>query len=298
MKPFIDRINSSSSSGPLIADGGLGSMLVNVGLDISGCPEEYNLTKPDILTDIAQQYLDAGADIIHTNTFGGSPAKLAQHNLQDKTEELCTAAVQIIKGVVQDKAYVSGSVGPSGKMLTPYGETEPEELHKSFLRQISAMIDAGIDALCIETMIDLRESEIAIKAARQLSQTIPIVATMTFNKTPRGFFTIIGNDIPTAINGMLEAGADIVGSNCGNGIEIMVEVAREFRKETNSPLIIQANAGLPTLVQGEVTYQESPSLFAEKATELLDLKVNIIGGCCGTTPEHIAAIKKVSTSTQ
>jgi len=273
-------------------------MLMNAGLDTGGCPEEFNLTKTDILTDIAQQYLDAGADIIHTNTFGGSPVKLAQYNLQDKTEEICTAAVQIVKGVVRDNAYVSGSVGPSGKILTPYGETEPEELHKTFLRQISAMIDAGVDALCIETMIDLRESEIAIKAARQLSQTIPIVATMTFNKTRRGFFTIIGNDIPTAINGMLEAGADIVGSNCGNGIEIMVEVAREFRKVTQSPMIIQANAGLPTLVQGEVTYQESPSLFAEKTRELLDLKVNIIGGCCGTTPEHIAAIKKVSTSIQ
>lgn len=261
------------------------------GLAPGDCPESMNLTEPEVLAEVAGLYLDAGADLITTNTFGGSPLNLGSHGLDDRTEEINRAAVEVLGPVTRDRAYISASVGPTGKVLEPYGDTPQEVVAEAFSRQIDALIQAGADFVCIETMIDLREAEIAVRAARSFSTDVPLIATMTFDATPRGFFTTMGTTIEQACTTLVEAGADIVGSNCGNGIDTMIEIAGEFTRHASVPVIIQSNAGLPENRGGELVYPESPDYMAERVSRLMDLGVGIIGGCCGTTPNHIRAVR-------
>jgi 5-methyltetrahydrofolate--homocysteine methyltransferase len=218
--------------------------------------------------------------------------KLAAYGLEGDTEAINRAAVRAVREAVGDRAYVSGSCGPSGRMLKPYGDIEPAAVLEGFQRQIGALVEAGVDVLCVETMIDLAEAKLAIEAARQVSPDIPIMATMTFDATPRGFYTIMGNNVLSVANTLPEAGANLVGSNCGNGIQAMIEIARAFRAATDHPLLIQPNAGLPEMVEGRVVYNETPEFMAEKALELAELGVEVIGGCCGTTPAHTRALRK------
>jgi len=276
----------------LVSDGAMGTMLFQKGLKPGDAPESVCLKNPEILEEIAKVYLDAGADIIETNTFGGSPLKLSDYTLQNKTEEINRVAVERVRKVVGQDAYISGSVGPSGKMLKPFGDTYQEDIFLSLKRQIQVLIEYGVDLICIETMTDLKEAILALKAAREISKNIPVIATMTFDETPRGFFTIMGNDIKSVCDKLEENRADIIGSNCGNGIEKMIKIASEFKKYSHLPLIIQSNAGLPELKNGKIFYSETPVFFGEKTKELLEIGVSIIGGCCGTTPEHIKAIRK------
>ena len=288
MQPFIERVKS----GPvLVADGAMGSFLMEHGLQPGDAPESFNLSRQDVLREVAGLYLDAGAEVVQTNTFGGSTLKLAAYGLDDRTEEINRLAVEAVREAVDDRAYVSGSCGPCGRTLLPYGDTEAHDVRESFRRQMEALIEAGVDVLCVETMTDLTEAKLAVEAARGVSADIPVMATMTFDATPRGFYTIMGVDVPSAAAGLLEAGANLVGSNCGNGIENMVAIAQEFRACTDAPMLIQSNAGLPRLVDGEVVYSETPEFMAEHAAELLELGVQIIGGCCGTTPAHIRALR-------
>jgi 5-methyltetrahydrofolate--homocysteine methyltransferase len=288
MQLFLERV----STGPvLIADGAMGSFLMERGLKPGDCPESFNLERPEVLREVARLYFEAGAEVVQTNTFGGSALKLAAYGLDDRTEEINRLAAEAVREVVGDGAYVSGSCGPCGQTLRPYGDAEPDDVRESFRRQISALIEAGVDVLCVETMTDLAEARLAVEAARAVASDVPVMATMTFDPTPRGFYTIMGVDVPSAAAGLLDAGASLVGSNCGNGIENMVSIAREFRACTDAPLLIQSNAGLPQLVNGEVIYGESPEFMAEKARDLLEFGVQVVGGCCGTTPEHIRAIR-------
>ena len=277
----------------LVADGAMGTMLFQKGLKAGDCPEKMNLDRPDILEEIAGLYFDAGADIIQTNTFGASPLKLDQYSLADKTEEINANAVKAVRKAIGDKAWISASCGPCGRLLKPYGDIDPEQVSECFKRQIKSLIDEGVDMICIETMTDLAEATLAIKASKSISPSIPVCATMTFDSTPRGFFTIMGVNIEQAAKGLADAGADIIGSNCGNGIENMIKIAVEFRHHTTLPLIIQSNAGMPKLKGDVPVYPETPEFMAEKSRKLLECGVNIIGGCCGTTPDHISAIKKV-----
>jgi 5-methyltetrahydrofolate--homocysteine methyltransferase len=193
--------------------------------------------------------------------------------------------------VVAGRAYISGSVGPSGAMVKPYGDTEPETMADGFRRQIGALVEAGADVICVETMIDLTEARLAVEAARACSNDIPIIATMTFDATPRGYFTMMGSSVEQACAALVEAGANVVGSNCGNGVEKMVEIAREFARHATVPIVIQSNAGLPEQRCGVLVWPESPAFMAERVGELIDLGVKIIGGCCGTGPDHICAIR-------
>lgn len=276
-----------------VADGAMGSLLMARAKELikGKCPEFVNLSRTDILEEVAKLYLDAGAEIVQTNTFGGSPLKLSDYALGERTEEINRAAVEAVKRIVRGKAYVSASCGPSGKMLKPYGTVEVQELFDSFYRQLNELIDSGADLICVETMTDLQEAVQAIKAAKAIKPTIPVMATMTFDAKPRGFFTMMGVTIEQAADGLAEAGADILGSNCGNGIENMIKIAREFKKNTRLPLIIQSNAGLPEMRDGYTVYPETPEFMAEKSKELVDVGVSIIGGCCGTTPDHIRSIR-------
>lgn len=300
MEPIPERLRKGEI---LVADGAMGTMLFQKGLESGGCPELFNLTKPEIVEEIAHLYVDAGAEIIQTNTFGASPAKLAHYGLEDKTEEINRKAVSIankaatkatkmdVKTGLKRYVYVSGSCGPTGKILKPHGDAEPEQLYNGFLRQVKALIDEGADIICIETMIDLHEATLAVKAAKSVSPETPVIATITFDDTPKGFYTIMGVGIKEASASLEEAGADIIGSNCGNGMEKMIRVAREFKTFSSLPLIIQSNAGLPETRDGKLFYSETPEFFAEKAKELIEAGVSIIGGCCGTTPEHIRSIR-------
>ncbi len=288
MKSPLERLGAGEI---LCGDGAWGTQLMARGLAPGDCPESMNLTKPEVLVEVAGLYLDAGADLITTNTFGGSPLNLGSHGLDDRTEEINRAAVEVLRPVTGGRAYISASVGPTGKILEPYGDTASEVVSEAFHRQIGALIDAGADIICIETMIDLREAELAVRAARALSTDIPLAATMTFDATPRGFFTTMGTTVEQACRTLIEAGADIVGSNCGNGIDTMIEIAGKFTEHSSVPVIIQSNAGLPENRDGGLVYPESPEYMAERVGRLTDLGVGIIGGCCGTTPDHIRAIR-------
>ncbi|MCK5116515.1 MAG: homocysteine S-methyltransferase family protein [Candidatus Aegiribacteria sp.] len=288
MNGFLERLRNGSI---LVADGAMGTMLFERGLKSGECPEAINLTRPSVLEEIARLYLDAGADIIQTNTFGGSPLKLASYSLEEKALLINRNAVLAVKRAVSGRAYVSGSCGPCGKILKPYGDTDPEDILESFEIQMQAFFESGCDIICIETMMDLSEMLLALRAAKERAPGIPVMATMTFDATPKGFFTIMGDTIEKAAHSLEEAGADVIGSNCGNGIEDMIRIAEEFRKRTTLPLIIQSNAGLPIIENGRLTYPESPEFMASMAKKLVDSGVSIIGGCCGTGPAHIRAIK-------
>ena len=272
-------------------DGAWGTQLMAHGLKAGDSFEEVNLTRPEILAGIAALYLASGAQLITTNTFGASPLNLAIHGLAESTEEINRAAVKAIRPATEGRALISGSVGPTGKILTPYGDTDPGVMAEGFNRQIGALIEAGVDLICIETMMDLEEARLAVETARRRSPSVPIVATMTFNPTPRGFFTTMGNTVAQTCSVLTDAGADLIGSNCGNGIDTMVELAREFAAHATVPLAIQSNAGLPENRAGKLHYPESPEDMASRVAELMDLGVAIIGGCCGTGPDHIRAIR-------
>lgn len=288
MIPLGERLKNGEQ---LISDGAMGTMLFHRGLQSGECPESVNLKNPGLLEEIARLYLRAGADIIHTNTFGGSPLKLSDYDLADQTETINRIAVQAVRKVVRDQAYAAISCGPCGKILQPYGDTAPEAVYESFRQQLQAGLAAGADCVTIETMTDLNEACLAIKAAKSISTTIPVMATMTFDPTPRGFYTIMGVNVQSAVKGLSDAGAEVIGANCGNGMEKMIDIAREFKKFTDLPLLIQSNAGQPVLTDGQLVYSETPEFFAEKACQLLEMGVSIVGGCCGTTPEHIRAIR-------
>ena len=284
MTGFLERFRAGET---LVGDGAWGTMLMARGLRPGESPEALNLSDPTMLAEIAQLYLEVGADLITTNTFGASALNLRTHGLEDQIDTVNRAAVEAVALAVGGRGYISGSVGPSSRLLTPYGDTEPEEVMDSFVRQVGPLFEAGVDVICIETMIDLREAALAISAVRSVSREIPIIATMTFNPTPRGFFTAMGETVERAAAGLEEAGADVVGSNCGNGIDRMVEIAREFKSHSSLPVIIQSNAGLPEQRNGELFFPETPDFMASRVDELVDLGVAVIGGCCGTGPEHI-----------
>ena len=275
----------------LVGDGAMGTMLFERGLPPGEPPETVALAHPAVLEEIARLYLEAGADLLETNTFGGSPLKLALHGLEAETEAVNREAVRAVRRVAEGRAYVVGSCGPSGRLLEPYGDVGEGEMLASFRRQMDALASAGVDAVCVETMTDLREAALAVRAAKAAAPALPVLATMTFDPTPRGYFTIMGVSVAQAAAGLAEAGADAVGSNCGNGIEHMVAIARAFRAATPLPLVIQANAGLPRSAGGRTVYDETPAFLAERARAPLAIGVAVIGGCCGTTPEHVRALR-------
>ncbi|MBD3334645.1 MAG: hypothetical protein GF355_03935 [Candidatus Eisenbacteria bacterium] len=279
--------------GVLLADGGLGTMLIEHGLQPGECPESWNLSKPGVLAGIAAAYLEAGAELITTNTFGASPLKLEMHGLGDQAEAINRQAVTAVREAVRDRAYTMASIGPTGRTLKPYGDTELKDVEEAYRRQIAWLAAEGVDLFGIETMTDPTEVRCAIRAAKDLAPGTPLAATMTFDDTPRGFFTIMGVDIPAAAADLAGAGADIIGSNCGNGVEAMIAIARDFRRHTKQPLMIQPNAGLPVMQRERVVYPESPAFMAEASRALLDLGVTVLGGCCGTTPDHIRALREM-----
>jgi 5-methyltetrahydrofolate--homocysteine methyltransferase len=276
----------------LVGDGAWGTQLMARGLPPGQPPEWFALEKPEVLEEVARLYADAGADLVTTDTFGGTSFRLKLHGLDGERERVNRQAVEAVKRAVGTRCLVSGSVGPSGSLLEPYGDTSPDAVEEAFAEQVVALASAGADVLCIETMSDLTEATRAVKAAKAAAPGVPVLATMTFEPTPRGYFTVMGVSVEKAVAGLEAAGADVVGSNCGTGIEDMIEVARAMTRATRLPLLIQPNAGLPQSRDGQVVYDQTPETMAARVPELLDLGVAIVGGCCGTTPDHVRAIRR------
>jgi len=277
----------------LLTDGAWGTELAKKGLGPeSGCPELLNVNNPGPLMDIAASYVEAGSDIILTNTFGGNPFKLKRYGADDRLEELNEAGVRISKRAAGDRCLVFGSIGPTGEFMAPLGLVTVEEMTAAFARQVKAFTAAGADAVLIETMTDLGEAACAIRAVKDGSD-LPVVCSMTFDPGARGYATMMGVKPAQAAEELEKAGADAVGANCGSGIDDVIEIARLLKPATSLPLWCKPNAGLPELIDGVTVYRETPDQMAEKARTLIDIGVTFIGGCCGTTPEHIAKIRSV-----
>jgi len=275
---------------PLISDGAWGTMLQARGLQAGECPELWNITRRADVFAIARSYSEAGADIILTNSFGGSPLMLGRYGLRERTAELNEAAALISREAAGADKYVFGSLGPSGVILM-MGEASQEEVYGGFFLQAQALKQGGVDALCVETMSALDEADIAIRAARDATG-LEVACTFSFEKTPSGEYrTMMGVSPAEMVQAVKKAGASIIGTNCGNGFDQMTEIVREIRSvDAVTPILVQANAGKPFVKNGVITYPDTPEMMAALLDDLILNGANIIGGCCGTTPAHIRAL--------
>jgi len=290
MGKITDRIKQGKI---LVSDGAWGTFLHAKGLKPGQCPELWNIEHPDEVFDIAKSYIDAGADMVETNSFGGSSFKLIHYGLADRTSELNQAAAAISRKAAGDK-FVLGSVGPTGKILM-MGEVTPEEVYESFKKQVVALEKGGADAIIIETFTDIDEARLAIRAAKE-NTTREVICTMTFEKTVDGEYRSMMGVSPTEMmQELVSEGVDIIGANCGNGIEGMIQIVKEIRLcNAVIPVLVHANAGMPIYDDGKTVFPETPIQTASYVKAIIDAGVNIIGGCCGTTPEHIRQIARVA----
>ncbi len=288
----MDVIHSLLADNPyILTEGAMGTMLFASGLTQGYSPEFWNVEQPEKVAAIHQAYLDAGAQILLTNTFGGTRFRLALHKAEERVEELNIAAVKLLQKVAQTASrpvLVAGNIGPSGQVLLPYGEMSYDEAREAFAEQAAALIGARVDLIWIETMADLEEVRAAIEGIRQISQDIPIMATMTFDTRGR---TMMGVTPEKAVTTMVSFGASAVGGNCGNGpAEILGVIEKMHTTLPEAILVAKSNAGVPTLVGGRPVYGASPADMADYAVKVYNAGARIIGACCGSTPDHIKAI--------
>ena len=273
----------------LILDGAMGTMLIRSGLEGGKVSEFWNLEKPEVVQAIHKSYFDAGSDVVMTNTFGGSPLKLKKADLHKHTEEINRTAVQLAREVAGKEKYVAGDIGPIGEMLQPSGTLSFEAAMECFMEQAEYLSKAGADLFIIETMFDLNESLAAIRAAQSVS-SLPIFATLTFQEAPKGFVTLMGNRVEDGMKSLLDTGAVVVGANCTLGSGPMVNLAREIRECVDSPVMIMPNAGMPEIKGSETFHPEDKDFFSDNMLEIKRMGVEVIGGCCGSTPDYIQSI--------
>lgn len=284
MTGLIDRLKIGET---LVSDGAMSTMLQTRGQTAVGCPEEWNVTHPDDVAFVYSSYVTAGSDLISTNTFGGNTLKLARYGVDSRVAELNAAGVTLAKHVADSKnVLVVASIGPTGHLLEPLGELSVEGARDAFRPQLEAVVAAGADAALFETFFDLGEVKAGLSVALRLGLTV--ICTMTFDATGR---TVMGLDAASAAKSLVDAGAQVVGANCGLGPESMLPIV-EAMAGNGVYVMVQPNAGLPTVHDGTTTYNVSPVLMASFAKRFVDAGANIVGGCCGSTPEHIAAIAK------
>ena len=287
----LTLLEAISEKTVLISDGATGTYLQNHGLEPGGCPEEFNSSHPQVISQMAKDYFDAGSDLVLTNSFGGSNFMQKKYGHGDKVSEFNRLAAQHARKAAGPNNYVLGSVGPTGEFLSPLGDISEKEMSLAFKEQMIALKEGGADAILIETMTAIEEISLAINVAKE-STNLPVIATMVFDKGPRGFFTMMGITPERAAKELTSAGADIIGTNCGNGIDLMIEIAQEMRASTDKPMIVHSNAGIPTVKNGKIIYPETPEYMTERFIKIVELGVNIVGGCCGTGPDHIKLLSK------
>lgn len=287
MRMLLDELRSGRI---LLCDGAMGTELHRRGLPQGRSPEKWNLSHPDEVRAVSASYVAAGSDIVETNTLGGSRLILSKHGLADRLIEINRRSAQLAREAAGDR-YVFGAVGPIGEFLSPLGPLDAAEAIDIMAEQMVALAEGGVDALCIETQVSLDEAVAAVKAAKERTN-LPAIVTMTFRKTPKREFRSIMGDAPEQmVRRLTEAGADVLGSNCGQGPAEMLELCRKLRPLTGLALMIQSNAGLPTMENGGMVYKVSTEEMAALAVELAGAGAQIIGGCCGTTPSHIRAMR-------
>ncbi len=275
----------------LICDGAIGSQLVARGLKPGECPDQWNITHPEKIKEIHRNYIDAGADIILTHSFTTTRWNLEKHNCGDKVAEFNKAAVKNAREAADKNIYVFGDIGPTGVLMEPYGEKKFDEFYDVFTEQVTALNSGEIDAAIIQTMFAVEELQAAVKAIKD-NTDLPIIASAAYSPDADGkdFHTIMGITVEKITESLLSAGANIIGANCGSvDIKNMVAITKKIRNITDLPIIIQPNAGTPKLVDNKPTYEQTPEEMVKYIDDLIAAGANIIGGCCGTTPEHIRA---------
>ncbi|QNN23200.1 hypothetical protein HED60_13265 [Planctomycetales bacterium ZRK34] len=277
----------------LLCDGAMGTQLIAAGLEVGVCGEGWNLDHADCVEAIHRRYLDAGCDMVTTNTFQATRTALAMHGLDDQVAPISQAAAELARRAAGDAAWVLGDVGPFGGFLEPMGDVTIDQLHDIFTEQIAALDAGGVDAVIVETMSDPAESATAVRAAKTLANR-PVIATFAFQKAGDRMLTMMGTDPAAALAAVLDAGADIVGANCGTGLDLddYVRLAEQLVDAAGSaPVILQANAGSPVQRDGQTHFPATPNDMARAVRRFRDAGVRLIGGCCGTTPEHLAAMR-------
>lgn len=286
MKTLLQRLVEGEV---LVSDGAMGTFLHAKGLAAGECPESWCVSHPEVVRGIAEAYVAAGSDIVETNSFGGTKFKLKAYGLADRVAGFNRAAAALAKQAIGGTGYVAASVGPTGHIVEDEGgDVTPEQLYEAFKEQAIALAEGGADAICIETMSSLREAVEAVRAAKENTR-LPVICTFTFEKGARGFRTMMGLTPERGAREAQAAGADVVGGNCGNGIANMIEIARQMRAAVpKTPILIHANAGAPAVENGRTVFKETPEYMGSRTAELVQAGANIVGGCCGTTPRHIA----------
>ncbi len=290
-----ESLRQELSRRPLLGDGATGTQLQQMGLAPGACGERWNLDHPERVRELHRRYLTAGSDLLTTNSFGGTTTVLAGHGLEASAHAINVAAARLAREVAGEQAWILGDMGPFGGLLEPLGEVSPDTAAAAFRQQAVALLEGGADALLVETMSDPVEVEIAVGAAREAGAAV-VIATYAFQKSAVGYRTMMGTSAAEAVTRALAAGATVVGANCGTDLSL-----RDYERLTvelvaaagNAPVIVQPNAGSPVLREGKICYAESAAEFATAATRFLAAGARIVGGCCGSTPEHIAAMRSV-----
>ncbi len=271
-----------------LTDGAWGTQLDTLGCAPGFCRERWNTEAPDKVLAVARAYVEAGSEAILTNTLNGNRVILDRHGLADRAAELSRAGAAVSRQAAGDDVKVFGSIGPSGTIVM-MEEIDPAELEDAFAEQAAALVEGGVDALLCESMTELAEARIAVQAARAVT-TLPIVASLVFDSGPERCHTQMGDAVDKAVDQLSDAGANVLGVNCGVGVSEVVKPVTRLREASDLPIWVKPNAGLPELVDGQVVYKETPEQFADGVGRLLDIGIDFIGGCCGTTPDHIKAI--------
>jgi 5-methyltetrahydrofolate--homocysteine methyltransferase len=279
-------------AGPILADGAMGTMLFLNGLQFGDPPEVWNLTQPEVIRRIHRGYLEAGSQILLTNTFGGNRLRLGLHRLESRVAELNQTAAILLRSEVEtagNQALVAGDIGPSGAIMAPVGTLDYEEAVDVFAEQAGALVDGGVDLIWIETMSDLTEIKAAIEGVRRVAPGIPLITTMTFDTRGR---TMMGVTPEQAVEALAAWGSDAIGGNCGNGPDELLPVLSKMRAVAPDVLLVsKSNAGMPELVDMRAVYRASPETMALAAVEMQVAGARIVGGCCGSTPDHLRAMR-------